>query len=909
MDFLRTLKVSGMTCEHCARTVRQALENVPGVGSAQVDVKNGRAEVTLNQNQIATATLVNAVERAGYHATPDEEEAPDDGEPPPPAGGGPAGGPTALKNIPASRDGRQLTLTIGGMDCASCASHVERSVNALPGVESCSVNFATDQAHVRLAPESNPQLMIEPIQRAVKSAGYEVLLPDPNTTDAAEAGAPPRLTREDTARRRATEALYWLRRSIEGFILAAPLIAIEWGFHHSLAHNLVLGVLAFLLATGVMIRVGGAFARGAWRSLAHGRANMDALVIVGAGTAYFYSTVVLALAAMGRVFAGGQTHYHESVLILSVIALGKWLEARARGQAGKALEGLFELGARQARVLREGVEEEVDIAQVKVGDLLIVRPGEKIPTDGVVLEGASAVDESLLTGESIPVDKAPGDKVIGATVNHNGWLKVRATQVGESTALAQIIRLVENAQAGKTGNSEIRRPRRRRFRPRRHHHLLADPGRLSLAGHWSEGIIHAVSVLIIACPCALGLATPTAILVGTGQGARHGILIKDPLALERARKLDVVVLDKTGTITEGRPRVTDVAALNGHAGEAGETSALRRESEDEILRIAAAAEHYSEHPLAEAIVRAAAERNLKIEEPQQFVAVAGAGVLATIDGRPWLVGSAALLREQGLTLTDEAARRLEQLENEGKTVICVAEGGERSRMAGLIALADMVKPGSRAAIDRLQRREGLEVWMITGDNPVTARAVAAMVGLPPARVMAGVKPEEKAAKIAELRRGGARGGDGRRRDQRRPGPGRSRPGDRPLQRLGDRHRSRRDHAGFQRPDGGGPRHRALARHDAQDQAEFILGLLLQRDSDPGGDARLRPDDRRRRGHGPLRRLRDRQRPAAQAGEAVRTSVLFIMRHVIFRQLRSLPGHADADLLSIFLHLDFGFEIG
>ena len=763
MPHTRVFKVTGLNCEHCVRTVRQALETIPGVSAAAVDLKGGRAEVSLSNDKVADATLVNAIEAAGYHAEPqaseEEDAASGDGAedgPRGPAGSGPRCGIAApapaaatealMTAAPPRAEERAVTLTIGGMDCASCAAHVERAVRGLPGVESCTVNFATDQAHVRLAPDYEPERMMEPLERAVRSAGYEVIQPAAPGVGEAEAGAPPRLTREETARRRMVEARFWLRRSLEGFILGVPLIILEMFFHHRMHSAPALGLATFALAAVIMARVGTPFARGAWRSLAYGRANMDALVIMGAGTAFIYSTAVLGLALTGRMFGGGQTHFHESVLILSVIALGKWLEARARGQAGKALEGLFELGAKQARVLRDGREVEMSIERVRQGDQLLVKPGEKIPTDGVVLEGASAVDESLITGESIPVEKRAGDKVIGATINRNGWLKLRATEVGESTALAHIIRLVENAQAGKTEIQRFADKVAAIFVPTVLTIALLTFAGWSLAGAWSEGLLHAVSVLIIACPCALGLATPIAILVGAGHGARRGILIKEPSALERARKVEVIVLDKTGTVTEGRPRVTDLAPVDG--------SGAPRLSEDELLRIAAAAERYSEHPLAEAVVREAAARKMELAQPEHFEAIAGAGVQAVIAGRAWVIGSPALLRERQMEMDGEAIRRLEKLEQEGKTVVCLAEDGAIPRLVGLIALADTLKPTSRAAIDRLQRHEKLEVWMITGDNPVTARSMARAVGLDPARVMAGVKPEQKATMIAELKRAG-----------------------------------------------------------------------------------------------------------------------------------------------------------
>jgi Cu+-exporting ATPase len=529
-----------------------------------------------------------------------------------------------------------------------------------------------------------------------------------------------------------------------------PLLALEWGPRAWGAALPGHGWLLFALAAAVMIRLGGAFYRGAWITLRHGRANMDVLVAMGATAAFVYSTLILFFGGPGQMLAGEHFHFHEAALILTIIALGKYLEARARGQAGMAIEGLFELSAKRATILRDGVETEIDIRQVRVGDVMVVRPGEKIPSDGVVVEGDSAVDESLLTGESMPVEKRPGDEATGATINHGGWLKIRATRVGESTALGQIIRLVESAQAGKTRIQRLVDAISAVFVP-----LVGAIALLTLlgwglgAGDWTGGLLRAITVMIVACPCAMGLATPTAILVGTGLGARHGILIKEPAALEQARHLRVVVLDKTGTITQGRPMVTDVVALGEFA--AGGDG---RDVEEDILHLTAQVEFYSEHPLAAAIVEAARARGIEVAPPEQFRAIAGAGVRAEIAGRVWLAGSPRLMREQGLDLNGGAGQRIEAIEREGKTVILLARMGTAPALAGLIALADAVKPGSREAIARLTRRNGMEVWMITGDNAATARAVAAQVGIAPARVMAEVKPGGKADKIRELKAGG-----------------------------------------------------------------------------------------------------------------------------------------------------------
>ena len=681
------------------------------------------------------------------------------------------------------------------MDCASCALNNERTLTALLEVERCSVNFATQKATVWLAPGTEPRAALETMREAVARVGYEVIgATGPGlSTRADTAGGSPDAEedlRAETRRRRQQEAQDWLRRAMIGGALSLPILILEMlpGMPHM--HPLV-QVVSFLAATVVMAVLGRRYLTGALASLRTGRSNMDVLVLMGSAAAYLFSTGVMVLGWTGRTVAGGMVHFHEAMLILTIIALGKYLEARARGKAGEALEGLAELGARRARVLRGGREVEIDVRQVRVGDLVIVRPGEKIPTDGVIEEGQSAINESMLTGESIPVERKVGDEVVGATINHNEWLKIRATRVGESTALARIIRLVERAQAGQT--------RIQKLVDRISAVFVPAVGAIALitllgwglfAGSWAQGFISAFTVLIIACPCAMGLATPTAILVGTGVGARNGILLREPGALERARGLRAVVLDKTGTITEGRPEVTDVESTrNG--------TVLGLNGDEDVLRVAATIERRSEHPLARAIVREAERRSLALDEPEDFMAVTGAGVRATLGGRRWIVGSVAFLIGESVPIDPETGSLLASLENAGKTVIGLAGEHEGTwRLAGVLGLADRVKPTSRLAIQQLQREQGLEVWMITGDNPVTARAVAQQVGIAPTRVMAGVLPDRKAAKKIEELPATARDRRGRwsatasttpRRWRRRPSASRSGRGRKSRSRPGRSH--------------------------------------------------------------------------------------------------------------------------
>ena len=618
----------------------------------------------------------------------------------------------------------RISLPVSGMTCAACARRVEKALSGTAGVRAANVNLATEKATVEY---DSASVGLGELVGAVEGAGYGVVR---------EEEAP-----VEDARAREYERLRGR------FVVAAVLTALI--LIGSLPHMfgvmlpiptgwLNLGLL--LLATPVQFWAGWRFYRGAWGSLRHGAADMNTLVAVGTSAAYLYSAVAT---LAPQLFAAGRAdvYFDTSALIITLILLGRLLEARARGRTGAAIKKLAGLQAKTARVVRRGEEMDVPLESVEVGDIVVVRPGEKVPVDGRVLAGESAVDEAMITGEPMPVVKGAGDEVIGATLNTTGSFRFEATKVGKDTALSQIIKMVEEAQGSK---APIQR--------------LADrisgvfvPVVMVIAAlvffvwfvfgpepAFTFALLNFVAVLIIACPCAMGLATPTSIMVGTGRGAESGILIKGGEALEASHKLTTVVLDKTGTLTRGTPTLTDVVVSNGL-------------SERELLRLVASAETASEHPLGEAIVRGARERGLALAEAEGFEAVSGGGVRARVEGRNVLVGNERFLREAGVN-EDGLQPRLEELSSAGKTAVLVAVDRE---LAGIVAVADTVKEESREAVDRLHAL-GLEVAMITGDNQRTARAVARELGVD--RVLAEVLPQDKADEVERLQAEGKRVG-------------------------------------------------------------------------------------------------------------------------------------------------------
>jgi Cu+-exporting ATPase len=633
-----------------------------------------------------------------------------------------------------------VTLKVRGMHCGSCVAHIERALKKAPGVTDASVNLATEEAAVGFDPAATGP---EQLQIVIRRAGYDVELPPPRPAPGAPApaehhahlhpAAPPRLHAAHDAEPAPDEAAAWRLRALVGLVVGAPVVILGMASHEAWSAYTQLP-----LTTILQVWLGWPFYRGALRALRHGRADMDTLVALG-------TTVAYAASVWGLATGQAHVYFDTAAVILVLIAFGKWMEARARGRASAAIRALMDLQPPIANVERDGREVEVAVAEVQTGDTVIARPGQRIAVDGAVLEGESSVDESMVTGESMPVSKKAGDRVIGGTMNQVGRLRYRATSVGADSMLSQIVELVRQAQTSKARVQRLADAVAGRFIPIVLVIALASFvawGAVGGESGWATGLWAAVSVLIVACPCALGLATPTAIMVGTGLGARHGILIKDAAVLERAGRLSIIALDKTGTLTEGRPAVSEVHPM------AGDLDA------DDILRLAAAVESPSEHPLARAIVRGAEARDLPIAPATDFLSLTGMGVRAAVEGRPLAVIKPVLAAD-----AEEYEDFVRHMQNQGRTVVALTEmeadglegGGEPGRTLGLIGLADSLKAGADGAVSDLHAL-GLRVVLLTGDNEQTARRIATQAGID--EWFAGVLPQEKEAKVRELQRGG-----------------------------------------------------------------------------------------------------------------------------------------------------------
>lgn len=611
-----------------------------------------------------------------------------------------------------------IELPITGMTCANCALAVKRALKKVDGVADADVNFATERAVVTLS----QTVAIHDLAAAVERAGYGVVVveADEELEDA-------------EAKAREAEYHHQRRRFVVGALFALPLFLLSMARDFDLFGLMMmkheLNYLFWALATPVQFYVGWDYYVGAYKSIRNGAANMDVLVALGSSVAYFYSIPV----ALGVKGIGDHVYFETAAVIITLIVLGKLLEVRAKGRTSAAIKKLIGLQPRTARVIRNGIEADIPIKQVRSGDVVLVRPGEKIPVDGIVLEGSSSVDESMLTGESLPVNKSVGDMVIGATLNKNGLLKFEATRVGKETALAQIIHLVEQAQGSKAPIQDVVDRVAAVFVPAVIVIALVTFGLWwTFSGDGVAALLRAIAVLVIACPCAMGLATPTAIMVGVGRGAEKGILFRNSRALEQANKIQAVVLDKTGTITRGEPAVTQVVVSN--------TTTFK---ETEVLRLAGSAERGSEHPLGEAIVRAAQAQKLALTEPQAFEAVAGHGIVATIEDKHVLVGKQKWLMERHIHLNglENAAT---DLQRKGQTAVWLAVDDQA---VGVIGVADTIKATSREAVQQMKAM-GLRVIMLTGDNTATAQAIAAEAGID--EVMAEVLPGEKSAQVKKL---------------------------------------------------------------------------------------------------------------------------------------------------------------
>lgn len=622
---------------------------------------------------------------------------------------------------------QQEILPITGMTCANCAATIERNVRKLPGIQEANVNLASERLNVVYDPT---QLSHDDIVTRVRKAGYDVpVVTETETLEDAEAKA------------RQQEIAHQQHRLLVGALFTIPLLALSMGRDLGLLGTWAMApwvnYLSWLLATPVQFYVGWDYYVGAYKSLRGGSANMDVLVALGTLVTYLFSALVtlgLFGGASGMSMgSGNQVYFETAAVIITLIVLGKLLEARAKGQTSEAIKKLMGMRAKTARVIRHGVEADIPIEQVRVGDVILVRPGEKIPVDGVVLEGSTAIDQSMITGESLPVTRTVGDEVIGATLNKQGLIKFSATRVGRETVLAQIIRLVEQAQGSKAPIQRLVDQIAAVFVP-----VVIGIAILTFAlwifgtQDFTASLIRMVAVLVIACPCAMGLATPTAIMVGVGKGAENGVLFKNSAALEKAHKIKAVVLDKTGTVTRGEPVVTDVVVSKTWTGD-----------KNRLLQLAASAERGSEHPLGTAVVKAAQAAGLALSEPAQFEAISGFGLQTMIDNQAVLIGNRKLMVERKADLNG-LGPEAERLQNEAKTTLWLALD---QQVVGVLAVADTVKEGSREAIQQMHDL-GLQVIMITGDNKATAQAIAKEVGLD--RVVAEVLPADKAAAVKQL---------------------------------------------------------------------------------------------------------------------------------------------------------------
>ncbi len=665
-----SLAIQGMTCASCSARLEKVLKQLPGVTDATVNLATETATVS---GETGVAAVKQAIEKAGF-------------------------------SVPTE----SCVLDIRGMTCASCSTRVEKALGKVPGVLEASVNLATEQATVKLAQGTAPAALIAAVERA----GYGATLPLPS----GEAPVAPARVLPD----------WWpvaLAMALS-LPLIAPMLASLAGLHWMLP-----GWLQLALATPVQFWLGARFYRAGWKALRAGSGNMDLLVAVGTSAAYGLSAYLLFTRADPM-----HLYFEAAAVVISLVLLGKWLEARAKRQTTEAIRALQALRPATARVRHDGVDRDLPIEAVRVGDLVVIRPGERVPVDAEVVEGTSQVDEAMLTGESLPVDKQPGDLLTGGAINAHGVLVARTTAVGTETTLARIIRLVENAQAAKAPIQRLVDQVSAVFVP-----VVMAVALVTFAGWWAVGgdvetaILNAVAVLVIACPCALGLATPTAIMAGTGVAARHGILIKDAEALELAHRIGTVVFDKTGTLTDGTPHVAACVVADGH-------------DRTEVLAIAAGLQAGSEHPLARAVLAEAAAAAIPARPARDVQAIPGRGLAGEVEGDRWWLGNRRLMQENGVDVAALDAAAAEQ-EAAGRSVSWLARAGDR-RAIGLLAFGDAVKPTAAAGVARLKARR-IATVMLTGDNRGAAQAAANALGID--RVLAEVLPADKAAQVAALK--------------------------------------------------------------------------------------------------------------------------------------------------------------
>lgn len=688
----KVFSIDGMTCASCAQTVEKAAQKLPGVKTANVNLATEKMNIQFDSSALTEADIQKAVADAGY---------------------------TAISNTV------KKTFNIEGMTCASCAQTIEKATQKLRGVNLSSVNLATE----KLVVEYDPGMVnLTDIIKAVMDSGYE----------AHEEVATADTVDQDKEKKQKEIKSLWNRFLISA-LFTAPLLYIAMGhlvnaplpdFINPMMNPEAFAIVQLVLTLPV-VAVNSKIYRNGFKALSKGHPNMDSLISLGTSAAFLYGVFATVMIFRGEVAYANELYYETAAVILALIVLGKYLETLTKGKTSEAIKKLMGLAPKTALVVRNGKESEISIDEVVVGDIIVVRPGGKMPVDGVVIEGLTSVDESMLTGESIPVEKSVGDAIIGASINKNGTIRYKATKVGKDTALSQIIKLVEDAQGSKAPIAKMADIISGYFVP-----IVIAIAILSAIAWYFAGqtgvfaLTIAISVLVIACPCALGLATPTAIMIGTGKGAEHGVLFKSGTALETTHKLNTIVFDKTGTITEGKPKVTDIITAEGI-------------SETELLTLSASAEKGSEHPLGEAIVNSAEEKGLAFLKTETFNAIPGHGIEVTINGQHLLLGNKKLMDERHIGLGNLVSAS-DALASQGKTPMYIAKDG---KIAGIIAVADTVKESSLRAIKKLHKM-GIEVAMITGDNKRTAEAIAKQVGID--RVLSEVLPEDKANEVKKL---------------------------------------------------------------------------------------------------------------------------------------------------------------
>ncbi|GIP34004.1 heavy metal translocating P-type ATPase [Paenibacillus sp. J2TS4] len=680
-----SFQITGMTCAACANRIEKGLNKLDGVTTANVNFALEKANVTYDPAKVDVKNLEDTIKKLGYSTVTEVAQ-----------------------------------FNLEGMTCAACANKIEKGLSKLPGVTSATVNFAMETARVEY---SAGEITIEDMQEKVKKLGYKPLVKQEN---------------QNAGDHRVREIRGQKRKLLISAILSFPLLwtmvahfsFTSWIYMPDFLMN---PWVQFLLATPVQFYIGKQFYVGAYKALRNRSANMDVLIAMGTSAAYFYSLYMSIdwFFAREHMSHGPALYYETSAVLITLVIMGKLFEALAKGRTSEAIKSLMGLQAKTALVVRDGQELTIPVEDVIVGDVVLVRPGDKVPVDGQVLEGVSSVDESMLTGESLPVEKKAGDAVIGATINKNGILRIKATKVGKETALAQIIKVVEEAQGSKAQIQRVADVISGIFVP-----IVVGIAIVAFLvwyffftpGNFAHALEIAIAILVIACPCALGLATPTSIMAGSGRAAELGILFKGGEHLEQTHKINAIILDKTGTVTKGKPELTDV---------------ITQDNEADFLRLVGAAEKNSEHPLAEAIVAGIQAKQIELPGTESFEAIPGYGIKAVVEGRELLVGTRRLMEKYNVN-AKAAYDPMSRLEEAGKTAMLVAID---NRYAGMVAVADTIKETSKAAVSRLKQM-GIEVIMITGDNERTAKAIAAQVGID--HVRAEVLPEGKAEEVKKL---------------------------------------------------------------------------------------------------------------------------------------------------------------